>query len=144
MRNFPSLAVARLAALSVPVLSSSAMAQLSIPWWTIDCGGITSSGGPINISGAIGQHDAGAMSSGAWTLQGGFWGGADSQAVTCYANCDGSTTPPVLNVADFTCFLQKFAAADSYANCDASTVEPVLNVADFTCFLQRFASGCGS
>jgi serine protease AprX len=28
----------------------------------------------------------------------------------CYANCDGSTTAPVLNVADFTCFLTKFAA----------------------------------
>jgi hypothetical protein len=28
----------------------------------------------------------------------------------CYANCDGSTTAPVLNVGDFTCFLQKYAA----------------------------------
>ena len=27
----------------------------------------------------------------------------------CYANCDGSTTSPVLNVADFSCFLTKFA-----------------------------------
>jgi hypothetical protein len=60
----------------------------------------------------------------------------------CYPNCDASTTPPVLNVADFTCFLQKFAAGDAYANCDGSTQAPVLNVADFTCFLQRFAAGC--
>jgi serine protease AprX len=61
---------------------------------------------------------------------------------SCYANCDGSTEPPVLNVADFTCFLQRFAAGESYANCDGSTAVPVLNVADFTCFLQRFAEGC--
>jgi hypothetical protein len=60
----------------------------------------------------------------------------------CYANCDGSTVPPVLNVGDFTCFLQRFAAGESYANCDSSTVPPVLNVGDFTCFLQRFAAGC--
>jgi hypothetical protein len=60
----------------------------------------------------------------------------------CYANCDGSTVAPVLNVGDFTCFLQRFAAGESYANCDASTVAPVLNVGDFTCFLQRFAAGC--
>jgi hypothetical protein len=60
----------------------------------------------------------------------------------CYANCDGSTTPPVLNVADFTCFLTKFAAGDPYANCDGSTTPPVLNVADFTCFLTKFAAGC--
>jgi hypothetical protein len=61
---------------------------------------------------------------------------------TCYANCDSSTTPPVLNVQDFTCFLQQYAAGNSYANCDNSTVAPVLNVQDFTCFLQRYAAGC--
>ena len=60
----------------------------------------------------------------------------------CYANCDGSTTPPILNVLDFTCFLNRFGAGDSYANCDASTTSPVLNVNDFLCFLNRFAAGC--
>jgi hypothetical protein len=60
----------------------------------------------------------------------------------CYANCDTSTVTPVLNVGDFTCFLQRFAAGESYANCDASTQSPVLNVGDFTCFLQQFAAGC--
>ncbi len=63
-------------------------------------------------------------------------------AAACYANCDGSTAPPALNVADFTCFLQRFAASESYANCDQSTAPPVLNVADFTCFLSAFAAGC--
>jgi hypothetical protein len=61
---------------------------------------------------------------------------------TCYANCDGSTAAPVLNVADFTCFLSRFAAGDAWANCDQSTAAPVLNVADFTCFLSGFAAGC--
>jgi uncharacterized membrane protein len=60
----------------------------------------------------------------------------------CYANCDVSTTPPFLNIADFTCFLQRFAQGDDYANCDQSTTPPLLNVADFTCFLQKFAAGC--
>lgn len=60
----------------------------------------------------------------------------------CYANCDGSTAPPVLNVNDFTCFLNRFAAGDTYANCDGSTGLPVLNVNDFTCFLNSYASGC--
>jgi hypothetical protein len=60
----------------------------------------------------------------------------------CYANCDGSTAAPVLNVADFTCFLQRYAALDAYANCDGSTAAPTLNVADFTCFLQKYAAGC--
>jgi probable HAF family extracellular repeat protein len=57
----------------------------------------------------------------------------------CNADC---TFDQLLNVADFTCFLQRFAANDPYANCDGSTAPPVLNVADFTCYLQRFAAGC--
>jgi hypothetical protein len=61
---------------------------------------------------------------------------------TCYANCDESTDPPVLNVADFGCFLGRYAANDPYANCDGSTEPPVLNVADFGCFLSKYAAGC--
>jgi spore coat protein A, manganese oxidase len=61
---------------------------------------------------------------------------------TCYANCDGSTLAPSLNVADFTCFLQQYASGNPYANCDGSATAPVLNVADFTCFLQKYAAGC--
>lgn len=69
----------------------------------------------------------------------------------CYANCDGSTTFPILNVDDFTCFIDRFAAAQQlpheaqvlhYANCDNSTTAPVLNVDDFTCFIAAFAAGC--
>ena len=60
----------------------------------------------------------------------------------CYANCDGSTSPPALNVGDFTCFLQAYAIGDPYANCDHSTIAPVINAGDFTCFLQKYAIGC--
>jgi DNA-binding beta-propeller fold protein YncE len=60
----------------------------------------------------------------------------------CYANCDLSTTPPILNVNDFICFQTKYAAGDAYANCDGSTVPPVLNVNDFICFQTRYARGC--
>jgi hypothetical protein len=61
---------------------------------------------------------------------------------SCYANCDSSTQPPVLNVSDFSCFLTKYAAGDPYANCDNSTQPPVLNVNDFSCFLTKYAAGC--
>jgi hypothetical protein len=69
----------------------------------------------------------------------------------CYANCDGSVVEPVLNVDDFTCFINEFAAATGlpheqqvshYANCDSSTTAPALNVDDFTCFINAFAVGC--
>jgi hypothetical protein len=63
-------------------------------------------------------------------------------ALACYANCDESTLSPVLNVVDFVCFLNRYAANDPYANCDDSTTPPILNVNDFTCFLNQFAAGC--
>jgi hypothetical protein len=61
----------------------------------------------------------------------------------CYANCDCSAVSPVLNVNDFQCFVNKFAAGDAYANCDGSTAPPILNVNDFQCFVNAFAAGCG-
>jgi hypothetical protein len=82
---------------------------------------------------------------------GSFWeaGGGNAPALAqwvgcpnCYANCDGSTVPPVLNVEDFTCFINKYARNDPYANCDGSTTQPILNVEDFSCFISRFVQGC--
>jgi hypothetical protein len=69
----------------------------------------------------------------------------------CYANCDGSSTHPALNIDDFTCFINEYAAGVSltpvqqrthYANCDGSTIGPVINVDDFSCFINLFAAGC--
>jgi hypothetical protein len=61
---------------------------------------------------------------------------------TCYPNCDDSTAAPFLNIADFVCFTQRFAAGDPYANCDGSTSPPILTASDFVCFQQQFAAGC--
>jgi hypothetical protein len=63
---------------------------------------------------------------------------------TCYANCDNSTNPPCLNVNDFVCFNNRYAASDSRANCDASTNPPILNVNDFVCFNNAYAAQCGA
>lgn len=60
----------------------------------------------------------------------------------CYANCDGSAGPAMLNILDYVCFQQKFAAGDPAANCDGSVSPPVLNVADFVCFMNKYAAGC--
>ncbi len=60
----------------------------------------------------------------------------------CDANCDLSTSPPILNANDFQCFLNQFAAQEPTANCDHSTSPPTLNANDFQCFLNKFAAGC--
>ncbi len=62
--------------------------------------------------------------------------------VTCYPNCDNSTSAPVLTANDFQCFLGKFAIGDATANCDGSTVAPTLTANDFQCYLNAFAKGC--
>ena len=60
-------------------------------------------------------------------------------SIACYANCDESTSAPVLNVNDFVCFQTRFAAGDLYADCDLGGT---LNVNDFVCFQGAFAAGC--
>jgi len=50
------------------------MAGYSLPWWTADSGGGTSSGGNYSLSGTIGQPDTDTLSGGDYRLEGGFWG----------------------------------------------------------------------
>ena len=67
--------VAGFAAMALACAIGPAAAQsYQIDWHTIDGGGGTSTGGVYSVSGTIGQPDAGAMSGGNYTLQGGFWG----------------------------------------------------------------------
>src|SRR5262245_17308096 len=120
--------------------ASPALAQpLAVNWYSIDGGGTTAplAGGPYTIVGTIGQPDAGSLAAGSFSCVGGFWAAATA-GNACYANCDQSTLVPALNVNDFTCFLNAYAAGLPYANCDQSTIIPVLNVNDFTCFLNRY------
>jgi hypothetical protein len=64
-----------IAILGLGLCAAAARAQsYSIDWFTIDGGGGTSTGGVYSVSGTIGQPDAGHMSGGNYTIDGGFWG----------------------------------------------------------------------
>ena len=67
----------------------------SIDWFTIDGGGGTSTGGAYAVSGTIGQLDAGTLSGGSYTLDGGFWPGiivpSTGEAPTLFIELSGST-----------------------------------------------------
>ena len=56
-----------------------------------------------------------------------------SQGVLVLNGAGGMTTV-------LTCVLPY--TAPCYPNCDGSTIAPALNVGDFTCFLQKYAAGC--
>ncbi|MFG0284187.1 MAG: hypothetical protein ACF8R7_07165 [Phycisphaerales bacterium JB039] len=54
----------------------------------------------------------------------------------CYADCDCSVS---LDLFDFLCFQNSFAAGDRYADCDGTGV---LDFIDFLCVQNGFAAGC--
>jgi hypothetical protein len=125
---------------------SGAGAGLSYQWRhdglpLTDGAGVSGASTPHLMLSGLGTMDVGTYD----CIVGNVCGGTASNGAVltvCYANCDCSTILPTLNVGDFTCFLQRFAAGEPYANCDGSTVPPVLNVGDFTCFLENVAAGC--
>src|SRR5262245_29183741 len=50
-----------------------------LSWSTIDGGGGSSAGGGYQLTGALGQPDAGTtLSGGGYSLSGGFWGGVST------------------------------------------------------------------
>ncbi len=56
------------------ILSSVALADPSIAWWSVEGGGGTSRGGVFELNGSMGQPDAGpVMQGGVFQITGGFW-----------------------------------------------------------------------
>jgi hypothetical protein len=60
------------------------VADYQLSWWTVDGGGGTSNSSTYDLSGTIGQPDAGHMSGGGYVLVGGFWGGSRAKATDNY------------------------------------------------------------
>ena len=89
--------------------SLSTANDFTVDWWTIDGGGaMAATGGDFELSGTIGQPDAGAvMAGGDFELTGGFWAGGTvaPEYATGDMNCDGyvdffDIDPFVLAVTD--------------------------------------------
>jgi hypothetical protein len=60
----------------VLLVCNSAFAQYSIDWFTVDGGGGTTSDGVYEISGTMGQPDAGSVIADNYVIEGGFWSDA--------------------------------------------------------------------
>ncbi len=66
--------VPTLAVLGAGLLAAAAAAPAAeVSPSTIDNGGLTSAGGTYEVTGSIGQPDAGELSGGSFALSGGFW-----------------------------------------------------------------------
>jgi len=57
----------------------------------------------------------------------------------CYADCDLSGS---LNVNDFICYINKYAAKAPEAECDSSTTAPTMTISDFVCYISKYTAGC--
>lgn len=82
-----------------------AAADFDLSWNTIDGGGaLFTTGGAFELSGTIGQPDAGSATGGGWSLTGGFWNAG--LAAPCGgttrgdSNCDGG-----VDFDDIDCFV---------------------------------------
>jgi hypothetical protein len=118
-------------------LVASADPEYSISWSTVDGGGGVSSGGVYALAGTIGQHDAGRLSGGAYTLQGGFWGGA-AAILPCNA---ADLAPPfgILDLGDIVAFVTAFTAQDPLADL---VPDGIYDLADIVAFVTAFNTGC--
>jgi hypothetical protein len=74
--------------------------DFSLDWWTIDSGGeMWTTGGDFELSGTIGQPDAGVtMAGGDFELTGGFWAGAAEEPF-CYGDLDGDNDIDLADLA---------------------------------------------
>lgn len=54
-------------------LAGATVNDYALTWWSVDGGGGISTGGAYALSGTVGQTDAGLLSGGPFTLEGGFW-----------------------------------------------------------------------
>jgi hypothetical protein len=55
------------------VSAAQAQTNFTLDWFSVDGGGGTSTGGVYSVTGTTGQPDAGRMSGGNYTIDGGFW-----------------------------------------------------------------------
>ena len=130
------ITLAALGTLPGVVLAGPSGGSFEITWYTIDAGGVHSAaGGDFELSGTVGQPDAGGpMTGGSFSLTGGFWPGVSTTVCPADINGDG-----VVNFFDVSAFLQAFNSqqAPGDFNNDGS-----FNFFDVSAFLLAFTAGC--
>jgi hypothetical protein len=120
-------------------MTAAAAAQpYSVDWYTVDGGGGTSTGGTFEVSGTIGQHDAGtALSAGGFEVVGGFWVLSGENGPCNLA--DFAVPYGTLDFFDLQAFLSAYSAALPSADANGDTI---FDFFDVLVFLQAFSDGC--
>ena len=115
-------------------------ADLAIDWWTIDGGGATfTAGGEFELSGTIGQPDAGpgsaGMSGGPYSLKGGFW---VTPPCWCLADLNGDG---LRDGDDIQGLLDCLLGSGFRCPCADVDANGILEIADVTVFVAGLLAG---
>lgn len=124
-----------LALFSVSILSASAVAQFEITRFTIDGGGGTSSGLDFDLSGTVGQADAGTMSDGTFTVNGGFWASVEC---ACLSDVNGDGLIDGLDIQDF---VDCLVGVGAICECADLLGDGVLDINDVPDFVDDMLTG---
>jgi hypothetical protein len=118
------IAAMTLVAISVAQFSSPE-STFDLSWHTIDGGGGTSTGASFELSGTIGQPDAGVMAGGGFELAGGFWPGSKGPITP---TCPADIAPPggdgVVNVNDLLAVINSWGPCPTLPNPCPADIAP--------------------
>ena len=115
--------------------------DLTIDWWTIDGGGeMWTTGGDFELSGTIGQPDAGfAMTGGDFELAGGFWSGA-AEDEFCFGDLNGDG---VVNLPDLAQLLGNYGTTSGATYEDGDLDEDGdIDISDLAALLGVYGTTC--
>ena len=128
MKRSPKLAIVIATAMMVV---TAALAQefgpgtFDLSWNTVDGGGGTSNGGTFELSGTIGQLDAGVvLIGGAFEVSGGFWPGGSQPVETCPADLAPLAGDGIVNVQDLLVVIGAWGACANPNDCLADISPP--------------------
>lgn len=116
----------------------AAMAQAQtydLTWNTVDGGGADSTGGVYELTGTIGQPDAGDLSGGIFTLRGGFWGGIPGP---CFGDLNGDRK---VDLSDLAILLADYGC--NTGNCPGDlSGDGNTNLSDLAALLAVYGTVC--
>lgn len=119
----------------IAVTCSAGAQPFEITRFVVAGGGGTLSGGSYELTGTIGQAEAGqTLQSGSFELRGGFWPSASSAARLCAdQNGDGLVSP-----ADFNTWILNFNGMDPVAD---TNQDGLVTPADFNAWIVAYNQG---
>lgn len=136
MKRTKQITIRTLMTLLIFSVGVAAADDLKIDWYTVDGGGVMrSSGGDYELSGTIGQPDAGVTAGEPYTLRGGFWAVPPCWCVSDL-NIDG-----LRNGADIRQFIGCMLGSTSACACADIDGSGVLNATDLSMFVDSLVAG---